>query len=1399
MTFHLFEVSWEVCNKVGGIFTVVTSKARTLCDKLGDRYLTLGPMLLGLQDKARGFEEESGWHDFKVACRERGVDVRVGRWKTGGEPRTILVGFSSLYERKDELLGHLWSRHGVDSLHGGWDYLEPVLFGHAAGIAIEEWHRLHVEPKGEKAVAQFHEWMTASGLLHLKDALPQVGTIFTTHATMLGRALSSTGDLPSVALRGRTPEQAARDIGVPAKHSMEGTAAQAADVFTTVSGVTADEAELLHGRRPDPILPNGIDLEWVQHLASTTGREEARGRLNRVASALVGEDVSDAAFLATSGRYEFHNKGIDVLLQAAKLLDEQPGRRVVVFVLVPGGSSGMRRDLVERLAAEHPAGQPLGVTTHDLFDTANDPVVKLCAELGLHNTIGSRVKIVQVPAYLPDDGLLDLSYESALAAMDLTAFPSFYEPWGYTPAESISVGVPTVTTELAGFGVWARKQAIEATQGVTVIDRVGIPDDQVAAALAEQIEAQLASPKTVGERQAACQAAAGGLAWTQLIAPYEVAFERALAAGTERAKFAAPRFALHPKPYQARECPTPRMRRLDVSASLPEALQGLQRLSRNLWWSWDCDAPALFEEISPRLWRDCSQNPITFLRRAYPQDLKRVAADSAYLARLQRALGRFDAYMAEVPRALSEGAVHRDAPVAYFCFEFGIHPSLPIYSGGLGILAGDHLKSASDLNVPLVAMGLFYRGGYVRQQLSAAGEQLALDVHNDPSDLPMELVRREDGSPLEVSLDLPAGLLRLRVWEVSVGRVRLFLLDSDVEGNLSHHRTLTHRLYAGDQEQRLRQEIILGRGGMRVLQAMGLPPRVLHMNEGHAAFAALEQVATLVREEHLSFAEARTMVRAGTVFTTHTPVPAGHDVFPEDLVRCYFADAPERFGLPWDEFLALGADAHGQGAFNMTYLCMNLATFVNGVAEKHGEVSRDLLHPFYAGLLRNEVPVTHVTNGVHLPTWTAGPIARVLGAVDRVPTEDDFREAESRVDLGALWEARQRLRQALLDAACENLQDSYHRRQDDPKLLAEIQANLQEPNALLIGFARRFAPYKRATLLLEDEARLERLVNHPDRPVRFLFSGKAHPADGAGQQLVRRVAELTKREAFRGKIVFLEDYDIEIAKRLVQGVDVWLNNPIPPLEASGTSGMKSAANGGLNLSVMDGWWIEGCDGQNGWGIGPERTFQDQGQQNRLDNEQILRLLEDEVVPLFFQRDAAGVPVEWLQRSRHALASLPPVFSTNRMVSEYAQRGYAPCGQAALVHCMQGFQVARHNAAEHQRLLQGMRHLRVENAHVGQLDRLQTGDEVPVEIEVHLGELHAADLVAELVLGRPTEDRGLVRTECIELPLREELDGRAIFAGTHHMDRSGTYEWGLRVRLRAASDGASALAGAVCWV
>ncbi len=866
----------------------------------------------------------------------------------------------------------------------------------------------------------------------------------------------------------------------------------------------------------------------------------------------------------------------------------------------------------------------------------------------------------------------------------------------------------------------------------------------------------------------------------------------------------SPRFPVSEEAPETRPSNQPRLMRFDASASLPQPLAGLARLARNLWWSWDAEAARLFPDISPRLWQAVGQNPVTFLRQAWPADLDRVAADPDYLDRLGRVMARFDAYLGAPARTVEhkgQPAVSPAAPAVYFCLEFGLHPSLPIYSGGLGVLAGDHLKSASDRNLPLVAVGLFYRGGYVRQQLLASGEQQNLERPNDPADLPLDLCKDDSGQPIEITVQLPVGPLRLRAFELRVGRVRVFLLDSDVTGNPDDLRGLTRRLYSGDSEHRLRQEIVLGKGGVRLLDALGIRPAVCHMNEGHAGFSALERIAALVHGSGLSFAQAREAVRAGTVFTTHTPVPAGHDVFAEDLVRRYFGDSADWLGLPWEEFYRLGCDAGGEHGFNMTYLCMNLAGFVNGVAKKHGTVSRSLLHPFWAGLLEDEVPVTHVTNGIHLPTWTAPEVSACLGVEERAPVIADFEAAEARVVPAELWAARRTLKTRLMEAVAANLENAFTRRQDDPKLLARMLEPL-DADALVVGFARRFAPYKRANLLLADRERLANLVNNTDRPVRFLFSGKAHPADEKGQDLVREVASLCREEPFLGRVIFLEDYDMEIAKHLVQGVDVWLNNPIPPLEASGTSGMKSAANGGLNLSVLDGWWLEGCDGRNGWGIGPNITFVEQSRQNQLDNDLLLRLLEDEVMPLYYERDAAGLPAAWLKRSIHALATLPPFFGTDRMVEEYLARAYAPCAASAHHMTADGFAAASQRAAEQQRLRQGFEHVHIQGASVGDLSAVRTGDRIEVSMNVYTAELAADDLLAELVLGHPGGERSLQGAHYIELTpdarTEHTPEGTTTFRGHHVVEASGTYGWGLRVRPRNDTLDARALPGLVRW-
>jgi phosphorylase/glycogen(starch) synthase len=1366
--------------------------------------VTIGPWLHGQQTQARPFEVEPGHEAFIEAAAAQGINARVGRWNIPGRPLTILIGFSKLFEKKDAILSGLWERHKVDSLFGGWDYVEPAMFGHAAGIAIELWIEHEAQPG--RSVAQFHEWMTGAGILYLKDHVPHVATIFTTHATILGRALSSTGLPPAQALGSRSPEEAADQVGVRAKHSIEGAVARAADVFTTVSALTAGEVELMHRRQAQPVVPNGLDLGLLKQLSESTPTEQAREALTHLASCMCGVDLRQAMLLCISGRYEMHNKGIDVLLDALAQINAQAGPAIVCFLLVPAAQSGPRRKVREcLLGGSH---DPEGISSHEIIERERDPIQRHAERLGLINKSGSRVKLIQVPVYLDgSDPLLPLQYEAALKACDLSCFPSFYEPWGYTPAESIGVGVPTITTDMAGFGVWARENNISADQGVTVLPRIGLSDEAFVRSLASAILHFQSTYKQNKQLRSAAQASANKFAWTSLIRHYEESFERALAMASERPQ-PAPRAMRLVSLAQSgpRIERRPRLRAFDVEARLPAALADLERLASNLWWSWDAEATQLFREISPDMWESCLHNPVLFLRRAYPRDLELCANNPDYVARLQSTVKRFDAYIANRRASvdLGQGRVLNDqAPVAYFCFEFGVHESIRIYSGGLGLLAGDHLKSASDLDLPLVGMGLFYHGGYVMQRLSPSGEQLSLEAPNLPSQLPLTLMRDDSGVPLEVEVPLSETVVHLRVWRLDVGRIKLYLLDSDFEPNTPVGRSLTRRLYSGDNEHRLRQEIVLGRGGMRMLDRLGIHPAVLHLNEGHAAFAVLERVSILMRRENLKFEEAALLARASSVFTTHTPVPAGHDRFDENLVRRFFADTEGWVGLPWARFMALGQDHEQKPEFNMTFLACSLAGFVNGVAKKHGEVSRDLLHSYWPGLLINEVPVDHVTNGVHLPTWTRPGLQRLLGVEKRLITGEDFEQKAHKIDRAELWKERQAAKRDLLHRCRSLLERSAQQRQDSPRTLVRMLEGLRD-DALVVGFARRFAPYKRATLLFKDPERLARLLSNADRPVLFLFSGKAHPADGGGKDLLRQVVEISRSERFVGKVLFLEDYDIGLARYLKQGVDVWLNNPIRPLEASGTSGMKCSANGALNLSILDGWWIEACDGQNGWAIGNlEKTFPNQELQDQLDNEHLLRLLEEDVVPLYFERDAHGLPQGWLDRVIHNLATIPKFFDTNRMVSEYAEKAYKPLASAHFTLAERDYARTLEVAKRRTRVIPAFNGVVVKDVRVPDLTKARSGDELMVEADIDLNGLDPSEVCVELVLGHANGNGWNIAGLDLQRlqpalpaagaspgsngstsPAQPVPPGQPItFTGKRRIQASGAYRFGLRVRPR----------------
>lgn len=1398
----LFEVSWEVGNKVGGIHTVVSTKAKTLVETYGDRYVAIGPWLLSGGAQPSSFEEEPGFEAFCESCRALGVPVRVGRWKIPGRPRTLLVEFSGLFAKKDEILAELWEHHRVDSITGEWDYVEPVLFGWAAGAVIEAWHREFVAPERGDAVAQFHEWMTGSGGLRLKRSLPSIGTVFTTHATMLGRSIASTGVSPMSGLSGRTFEEASRAHGVVAKSSIESVCARDFDVFTTVSEITAREAELYFGVRAKPLLPNGIDLGVIDEIAGSTTRAQAERRLRDLAHRFLGEPVGDAALLTISGRYEFHNKGIDLLLDACADLAKRPGRKIVLFVLVPAGNSGVRREVLERLSAPaDDAKGPIGISTHNLFDVDRDPVHERCAKLGLDNALGARVKVVQIPVYLGEnDGLLDLPYEAVLRAMELSCFPSYYEPWGYTPEESLAVGVPTITSDCAGFGQWALTRELTPASGVTVLAREGVEYGKAVAKLADVIQDFLAAPRDREIVARTCRETAQLTAWSDLVKPYREAFAAAIAAARARATPIAPSM-LRPKvqvpiaPQGAR----PRLFRFSVAATMPEALRGLERLARNLWWSWDPEATQLFRELYPSKWRACRHNPVVFLRDVYPEDLEKKAQDTSYLARLERVMARFDAYLADAPVEVKVqgGALSQEHPVAYFSAEFGLHESLRIYSGGLGILAGDHLKSASDLGLPLIGIGLFYRMGYVKQRLSLSREQVAAEAENDPRDLPLDPVLDEKGQPLEIEIAMPSSTVAVRAWKVAVGRVTLYLLDTNVERNRPEDREITRQLYGGDHENRLRQEIVLGRAGKRLISRLDLQPACYHINEGHAAFLVLERVSRLVRECGLTFEEARDFVRATTAFTTHTPVPAGHDRFAEDLMRRYFSDAPNWVGVPWERFFQLGTVEDDRGSFNMTYLAMHFAAFTNGVSKLHGQVSRKLLQPFFPRLLEGETPVDSITNGVHLPTWTDPGLRALLGVEERAVRGSDFAAKAEEIDERRLWDLKRSCKRRLIEHLRERLEASFVERGDSPLALQKMLDGL-DPDALWIGFARRFAPYKRAQLVLRDKERLAKIVARMGRPVRFVFAGKAHPADKLGQEILRAIVELTRSEPFLGKVVFVEDYDVELARQLVAGVDVWLNNPIRPLEASGTSGMKVAANGGLNLSILDGWWVEAFDGRNGWSIGGGRTFPTQELQDESDGDHLYRLIEEEVVPLYFERES-GVPRGWVERMKRTLRTIPPVFDTDRMVGEYRDRAYVELASSWFELHADGFTRARARTARTTEIRRKFESVRIVEAHVDELSDVHVRETVEVRVDVDLAGLAPSDVQVELVLGHTKDGTSLDSRAVVELaPKRVLAGGARSFEGSHELERSGSFAYGIRVRPRPLSPRDTSLRDLALW-
>jgi len=692
----------------------------------------------------------------------------------------------------------------------------------------------------------------------------------------------------------------------------------------------------------------------------------------------------------------------------------------------------------------------------------------------------------------------------------------------------------------------------------------------------------------------------------------------------------------------------------------------LWALARNLWWSWDHNSSSLFLDLDPARWNELNHNPIALLGEMPLAKLETRAAELMLHSRVNYAYRRMLEYLeADRTWGTRHAGVLRPHPVAYFSAEFGLHESLPVYSGGLGVLAGDHIKSASDLDIPLVGIGLFYGQGYFRQRLDVGGWQREEYLKTNVNQMPMEVAIGKDGRPIVVEIETRSGKIRAKVWRVDVGRRDLLLLDSDVEGNAPEDRELTSRLYGGDLRIRIRQELLLGVGGLRALKALGISPGVLHLNEGHSAFAVLEAIRMRMQEEGLAFDAAVPRVSREVVFTTHTPVPAGHDRFDAGLVEEHIGPLRETLGLSKESLMGLGRENanNSDELFCMTVLALRLSRRANAVSALHAEVSRAMWTGLFRDKLEDDVPIGHITNGVHVPTWLAPQMFRLY---DRhLGTDWHQRSSEAKiwlgiedVDDGELWETHLNLKSQLIEFVRRRAVAQAEHRGESRETLQRLERVLS-PDALTIGFARRFATYKRANLILTDIERLASMVNDPNRPVQFVFAGKAHPLDEPGKRVLQQIAELMRDSKFRDKFVFVEDYDINVGRHFVQGVDVWLNNPRRPLEASGTSGQKVVLNGGLNLSVLDGWWAEAFDGMNGFAIGTGRTHSNMSVHDTRDGEDLMRTLREAVIPLYYQRDRDGLPRGWIKRMKRTIRTLGWRFNADRMVMDYTLKCYVP--------------------------------------------------------------------------------------------------------------------------------------------
>ena len=1385
---YIFECSWEICNKIGGIYTVLSTKAKSIKNGFDGEYILIGPdVWKEISENPDFLEDRFLMKCWKEKAENEGLKLRIGRWNIVGKPIVVLVDFTPYFSQKNQIFAMFWEKFKLDSITGQWDYVEPALFGYAAAKTIESFYNYFCSAN-DKIIAHFHEWMTGTGVLYLKENVPQVGTAFTTHATVMGRSIAGNGLPLYKEIKKFDVGMLANRFGVMAKHSLEKLSADLSDSFTTVSPITAEECYYFLNKKPDIITPNGFEDSFVPDKKDfQKKRKTARKKLIQVSEALLNQKVSeDTLFVLNSGRYEFKNKGIDLYLNALGKLNSNKKlkRNIIAFITVPAGNFGPDNNLLARMNnIDYSKPVSNQYLTHKLIDPENDPVLDYIKKNNLNNSPEDKVKIIFVPAYLNgDDGVFNLDYYDLLIGFDISVFPSYYEPWGYTPLESIAFQIPTVTTTLAGFGKWVNEKFDQKYNGVEVIKRTDDNDDLVVKNISDKILSFLNTKgkNTDNVRNEAFDISRTAL-WENLINNYWDAYSNALKKVQERFDlFKNKQLKYNLKIYKPIEQENPVWKKVLVKPNIPEKFAGLHKLSKNLWWSWNFEAIELFQMIDPQLWEELHHNPISLLEELSAAKFDELCNNSVFLEKYEKVLNNFNEYISQKPK-------ETDTSIAYFSMEFGLHETLKIYSGGLGVLAGDYLKEASDSNKNITGIGILYRYGYFRQNLRKDGDQIANYLPQKFTHLPIKPVRDENNNWIKIEVALPGRTIYAKVWKVEVGRVNLFLLDTDIDENSQSDRFITHQLYGGDNENRFKQELILGVAGIRMLKKLKLAPLLYHCNEGHAAFIGLERLRIYVEFEKLPFNQAIEIVRASTLYTTHTPVPAGHDTFNEDLLRTYIPHYADRLNLSWKEFMGLGRVNKNDDTenFSMSNLAAHLSQEINGVSRIHGDVSKNLFSDHYKGYFPEEIHIDYVTNGVHYPTWTANDLQVLYKnefGKDFLKDQSNpvhWRKIQSVADEN-IFKIKKKLKNNLKEFLEEKLFEDMTTRQEDPKTILSTISSLKT-EALTIGFARRFATYKRAHLIFNNIERLKKIVND-DKPVRFIFSGKAHPKDIEGQNLIKYIIEISRMPEFIGKIIFLENYNMDVAKRLIQGVDIWLNTPTRPFEASGTSGEKAVMNGVVNLSVLDGWWAEGYKENAGWAIKEERTYNDQNFQDMLDAETIYNILENEIIPVYYKTNEKNISSEWISYVKNTISEVAPHFTMKRMLNDYYEKFYNKMSKRSLQLQANNFEKAGEITEWKKKIQNNWKNIKVVSLALPDSTQrpLVSGEIFKAEIILDLFKINASDVGVEVLFGQKENDKVEKLMFSKELVLSESDENIGKYICNFEILKPGVFDYVFRI-------------------